>query len=386
LARDRPTQPPRRREKEMPRPTVAEVSLDAIRSNVRALRARLQHDVRMMGIVKAEAYGHGAVPVARTLEEEGIAMLAVALVEEGVALREAGIRVPILVMGAMPADEVATAVRHNLRATVDDAAAAAGLEHEAAACGRSLAVHLKINTGMNRLGVPSGEIREAARTVSHMEHLVIEGAYTHFACADRDDGDEITGRQLLRFQQAIAALRSANVAPPMVHSANSAAVVALGPAHFNMVRPGLAVYGIRPTEAARRLDLRPALALKSRVVHISRLAAGEGVSYGFTWRAARPSIVGLLPIGYADGYRRSLSNKGHVRVAGHLCPVVGTVCMDATMIDLTEVPGAAVGLEATLIEADNDSPISAAAVAGLCGTIPYEILTGLSPRVRRVYL
>jgi alanine racemase len=369
----------------MPRPTFAEIDLTAIRDNIRALRHRLQADVRLMGIVKADAYGHGAVPVSRTLEADGVQMLAVALVEEGVELREAGIRTPILVMGAMPVDEVTTAVRYNLQATVDDAASAVALEHEAASCSRPLTVHLKIDTGMHRLGVPAGDVREAAVTVAQMPHLVVEGAYTHFACADRDDGDEDTGRQLLKFQQALASLAGARVRPACIHTANSAAIVGLGTAHFNMVRPGLAMYGIRPTAAARSVALRPALSLKSKVVHLKRVPRGEGVSYGFTWRAERDSLVALLPVGYADGYRRALSNRGKIRVAGCLCPTVGTICMDATLVDVTDVPGAAVGMEAVLIEADNDSPLSAAAVASLCGTIPYEILTGLSCRVPRVY-
>jgi alanine racemase len=370
----------------MPRPTYAEVDLGAIRANIRALRARLAADVHIMGIVKANAYGHGAVPVARALEEEGVQMLAVALVEEGAALRQAGIRTPILVMGAMPADEVATALHFDLQATVDDAAAAEVLEVQAAACGQSLAVHLKIDTGMHRLGVRAGDIRQAAATVSRMKHLVVEGAYTHFACADREDGGELSGRQLRAFGQAIAALEASRVSPRLVHTANSAAIVAMGSAHFNMVRPGLAMYGIRPTDAARTVPLKPALSLKSRVVHLTRVAGGEGVSYGHTWKAKRESVLGLLPIGYADGYRRALSNRGQARVAGRLCPVVGTVCMDAILLDLTDLPQPRVGLEATLIEADNDSPISAAAVAAQCGTIAYEIFTGLSERVPRVYI
>jgi alanine racemase len=357
----------------MPRPTYAEVDLGAIRANVRALRAHLAADVHVMGIVKANAYGHGAVPVARALEEEGVQMLAVALVEEGTALRQAGIRTPILVMGTMPADEVATALHYDLQATVDDAAAAEVLEHQAAACGQSLAVR-------------ASDIRQAAATVARMKHLVVEGAYTHFACADREDGGELTSRQLKTFGQAMAALEASKMSPRLVHTDNSAAIVALGSAHFNMVRPGLALYGIRPSSAARAVPLKPALSLKSRVVHLTRVARGEGVSYGHTWRAKRDSILGLLPIGYADGYRRALSNCGQGRVAGRLCPVVGTVCMDAILLDLTDLPQPRVGLDVTLIEADNDSPISATAVAGQCGTIAYEILTGLSERVPRVYV
>jgi alanine racemase len=369
----------------MPRPTYAEIDLGAIRANARTIRACLAPGVAMMGVVKADAYGHGSVPVARALQEEGVEMLAVALVEEGALLRQAGIRAPILVMGAMPADEVACAMEHDLRATVTDSAAALQLDRQAAACGKPLTVHLKIDTGMNRLGVRPDELREVAETLLPLRHLVVEGVYTHFACADTEE-PEPSRRQLAQFEQAVAVLRGSRLQPLLLHTANSATILSLGPAHLNMVRPGLAIYGITPSRAARGVPLRPALALKSRVVHLKRVASGEGVSYGYTWRAERDSLLGLLPVGYADGYRRLLSNRGRVRVAGQLCPVVGRVCMDTTIIDLTDLPQPAVGLEATLIEADNASPLSAAAVAELCGTIPYEILTGISPRVRREYV
>ena len=369
----------------MPRPTYAEVNLGAIRRNFRALKSRLQSGVRMLAVIKADAYGHGATAVGRTLEQAGADMFGVALVEEGVALRKSGIRTPILVMGIAPEDEVVEAMQNDLAVTVDSVTTAGVLQEHAVAFGRTARVHLKIDTGMNRLGLRTEEVPEAATAIAHMDHLKLEGAYTHFACADEDD-EKPSQDQLVQLKSALAGLRSAGVLPPLVHAANSAAILRITSAHFDMVRSGLALYGIRPYEAAPGNDLRPVLTLKSRVMHLKRVRRGEGVSYGHRWKAPRDSLLGVLPVGYADGYRRILSNRAQVRISGRLCPVRGTICMDATMVDLTDVPGAAVGMEAVLLEAAHDSPLSAAALAALCETIPYEILTGISSRVPRVYI
>jgi len=376
----------------MPRPTRAEIDLTAIRDNLRILRERVGPGVRVLGVVKADAYGHGAVEVSRTLEAAGIDMLGVALVEEGVELRSGGARAPILVMGPMPADDVARALEFDLIPTVDGPAAAAEVEARAAELGRTAAVHLKIDTGMNRLGVRAEGAADAAAAIGRMEHLALEGAYTHFACADVDP-DTTTPQQLARFAAALDAMRGAGARPLLVHAANSSALLALPESHFGMVRSGLALYGIPPCKAAEGAGLRPALSLVTCVACLKRVGAGEGVSYGHRWRAARESLVGVLPVGYGDGYPRALSNRGRVRVAGRLVPVVGAICMDATMVDLTDVPEARLpaggqarpGLEVSLIEADNASPISAAALAAVAGTIPYEILTGIGRRVPRVY-
>lgn len=368
----------------MSRPTFAEIELAAVRDNYRTLKALLAPQVKVMGVVKADAYGHGAVPVARTLEAAGIDMLAVALVEEGIELRVAGVGRPILVMGAIPADEIAAAMEYDLRPTVDDLSTAREIERQAAAHDRTVRVHLKIDTGMNRLGVRAEDAAATAAAITGMKHLVLEGAYTHLACAD-EDGHEATPEQLERFRWSLAAMREAGVRPPLVHAANSSATITLAEARFDMVRPGLALYGIRPCPAAAAVALRPALALKTRVVRLKRIEAGEGVSYGHKWVADRPSTLGVLPIGYADGYPRALFRGGMARIAGRLCPIRGVVCMDMLLVDVAEVPDPRIGLEAALIEADHSSPISAEALAKLCGTIPYEILTGIGRRVPRIY-
>lgn len=355
----------------MARPTVAEVSLSAIRENLRALRDLVGRGVKVLGVVKADAYGHGAARVALALEEAGVDQLGVALVSEGVALREAGIRAPILVMGPAFEDEFADLFRHDLVPTVGDLEPARALdrfvERERPKCGvrrsecgvksksaagrRSLRTprsafhtapsgrapcHLKIDTGMNRLGIRGDETARQAAELASLGHLQWQAVYTHFACAERA-GHPTLGRQLASFEQAIAALRAAGLRPPLVHAANSSAVVTLPEARFGMVRPGLALYGVAPCPEAGGLGLRPALALKTRVIQVKRVPKGEGVSYGHTWQAQRDSLVGILPIGYGDGYPRALSNKGSVRIAGRLCPIVGTICMDATMVDLTEL-------------------------------------------------
>lgn len=374
----------------MPRPTCAEIRLDAIQHNLEALRSLLAPGVKVLGVVKADGYGHGAPPVARTLAAGGIDMLGVALVEEGVELREAGVAAPILVMGTIPRDEIPSLVAHDLRPTVCDAEAAREIDGEAARQGSVVQAHLKVDTGMNRLGVRAEAAAETAEAVARLGHLHLEGVYTHFACAEERDQTE-TWKQLRQFGEVLAALSARKIVPRRVHAANSSALVKVAESHFDMVRPGLALYGVHShPDEAEKVTLEPALTLRSRVVHLKPVRRGEGVSYGLTWRAERDSLIGVLPIGYGDGYPRALSNRGRVRIGtgdeARLCPVVGRVCMDATMVDLTDVPGARSGLEAALIEADGASPICAARIAEAVGTISYEILTGLSKRVPRRYV
>jgi alanine racemase len=377
------------------------------------LKAVVGPGVQVLGVVKADAYGHGAVPVARALQEAGVDWLGVALAAEGAELREAGIGRPVLVMGPLFQDEVEDLLAYGLTPTLSDLASAEALAGRLSEAGLRvpepaegppgdgrLACHLKVDTGMNRLGVRAEDAARRARQVASLGRLSIEAVYTHFACAECA-GDPSVAEQLRRFEAALTALRSAGLAAGTVHAANSSALLSLPASHYSMVRPGLALYGVDPRgPGAGGAALEPALTLATRLAGVKRVARGEGVSYGHTWRAARDSVVGILPIGYGDGYPRALSNRGQVRVAGRLCPVVGAVCMDATMVDLTALlPGAGLsagspesdlrallGAEVALIEADNASPLSAYAVARVAGTIAYELLTGLSRRVPRVYV
>ena len=368
----------------MSRPTYAEVDLGAVRHNLRTLRACLAPGTKMLGVVKADAYGHGAVAVSRTLEAEGIDMLGVALVEEGIALRVEGLHVPILVMGVTPTDEIPAAMQYDLAMTVGDLDAARGIQNQAERHGRRARIHLKIDTGMNRLGVRAEEAGDVAAAIARMNGLALEGTCTHLACADGEKPGAVDD-QLARLRAALAAMRAAGVSPPLVHAANSSALMARPDTHFDMVRSGLALYGIPTCPTCAGESLRPVLALRSEVAHLKRVRRGEGVSYGHRWEAKRDSILGFLPIGYADGYPRALWERGQVRVGPRLAPIAGVVCMDATLVDLTDVENPRVGMPVTLMEAASDSPISAARLAALCGTIPYEILTGLGKRLPRVY-
>ena len=368
----------------MSRPTYAEVDLGAVRHNLRTLRACLAPGTKMLGIVKADAYGHGAVEVSRALEAHGVDMLGVALVEEGIALRVEGIRVPILVMGVTPADEIPAAMQYDLAVTVGDLEAAEEVQRSTGRLGRTARVHLKVDTGMNRFGVRSEEVGGVVAAISRMKGLVLEGAYTHFACADGEKAGAMP-MQLARLRAALDELRAAGIARPLIHAANSSALMAMPETHFDMVRSGLALYGIPTCPASMAAALQPALTLRSEVAHLKRVRRGEGVSYGHRWEAKRDSILGLLPIGYADGYPRSLWARGQVRVGGRLAPLAGVICMDATLVDLTDVENPRVGMPVVLLEAAHDSPISAANLAALCNTIPYEILTGLGKRLPRIY-
>jgi len=370
----------------VPRPTYAEVNLGAIRRNFRALRGLLEPRIKMLAVVKADAYGHGAVPVARALADEGADMLGVAMVEEGVELRLAGVRTPILVLGTFPRNEVAAAFQYDLRLTIDAVETATRLARLAADRLKPVPVHLKIDTGMNRLGVRAEEAADAAAVVAGLPGLVLEGAYTHLACADVE-GHTATPEQLARFREAVEAMRRRGVRPPLVHAANSSSTILAPESHFGMVRPGLAMYGVAPcAAAAARVVLEPAMALRTEVAHLKPVRRGEAASYGHSWRAERDTVLGVLPVGYADGLPRALSNRGRVRIGDRLCPIVGVICMAVTLVDRGVVVSPHVGMAATVMEPRNDSPLSAAAMAETVGTISYEILTGIGKRVPRRYL
>lgn len=377
------------------RPTWAEVDLRRLAANLRRFRARMGPRTRVMFVVKGNAYGHGAAACSRAAEDSGAAAwLGVSSVEEGVALREAGIRLPILVLGSLyPFESFQMAALYGLAPTVASleaarqiASVARGMAGQPAA-GSSpagtprsrgpIACHLKLDTGMGRIGVgwPSG--MGLARFLAQEPTLRLEGVYTHLA--DAEGRGAATRLQLRRFRAALADMRRQGIRVPLVHAANSAAALRHPDGRFGMVRPGLAVYGLAP-------GFEPALALKSRIVFLKSVQAGTPVSYGSTFRTRRPSRLATLPIGYADGYSRALSNKARVLVGGRRCPVVGTVTMDMTMVDVTRVPQARVGDEAVLIGRQGREEVTAGELARLSGTIPYETVTQLAGRVPRVYL
>ena len=358
------------------RPTVAEIDLEAIRHNVRALKPST---AELMAVVKADGYGHGAVPVARTALEAGATWLGVALVEEGLGLRQAGIDAPILVLSEAPPGSEADAVAAGLTPTCYTDA---GLRAVAAAAPGS-AVHVKVDTGMHRVGLPPERIVEFCDTVG-TAGLELEGVWTHFARSEELD-DPTTDEQLKRFEEVLDTLETAGHRPRYRHAANSGATIGRPETHLDLVRVGIAVYGILPgPQLDEAVDLRPAMILRSRVAMVKRLRGGEAISYGHRYRLERDSTIATVPIGYADGYMRALSNVGRVLVGGRRRPVAGVVTMDQLMVDCGDDP-VRPGDEVVLLGRQGDEEIRAEEVAGWAGTIGYEVVTSVSARVPRVH-
>ncbi len=377
------------------RPTVAEVDLAALRRNAARIRATVGRQVAVYGVVKADGYGHGAVRVASVIESL-VDGLAVSLVEEGVELRDAGIRKPILVLGAYYGRYHSEVLEEGLTPVIYDPAdlerfgkAPVRRRSRAGGTGRSRTVperapvHVKIDTGMNRLGLDVPAIPRLAKVAARYPGLLVDGLCTHLASADLAS-PEPTRAQLARFGEAIAMARAHAVLPRLIHAANSAGMARYPEAWFSAIRPGLALYGGMPSTRVARADLEPVLSLRTRIMALHRVPVGGQVSYGGRWRAARPSAIATLPMGYADGYPRHCEGA-EVLVRGRRARVVGAVCMDMMMIDVTEIAGASVGDDAVIIGRSGDEQIRADDVARWSGTISYEILCGISKRVPRIY-
>ncbi len=368
------------------RPVWAEVNLDHIAHNV-AWLARRAAPAALMAVVKADGYGHGAVPVARVALAHGATWLGVATPEEGVALREAGIAAPVLVLGAFLAGQEDVYLTARLQATLCHRAAADALGRAALGQGRRAPVHVKVDTGMGRLGVLPADAPDFIAWVAAHPGLELVGVYTHLATADEPD-PTYAHQQVESFRQVLAACARRGIRVPIAHAANSAGLLALEDAAFQMVRAGIALYGLPPSaHVAQRsgAPLRPALALKAQLVSVKRLPAGHGVSYGRTYVTTRETNVGVIPIGYADGYSRRLSGRAQVLVRGQRRPVIGRICMDQCMVDLGPLPVEA-GEEVVLIGRQGDEEITADEVAAWMDSIAYEVVCHIGPRVRRVYL
>jgi alanine racemase len=368
------------------RPTVAEVSLSALRHNCRRVRELVGPAVAVMAVVKADAYGHGAVAGARAFLEAGAAMLGVSTVEEGAEIRRAGVGAPLVVLGGVFPGEEAAAIAHDLAAAVWSLEGARALAGRARAEGRVARVHLKVNTGMTRLGVDVADVGTVAAALADIPGLELAGVFSHFASADAVDTASARA-QIDRFRTALAALAAAGRTPALVHLANSAAVLTAPAAHFAMVRPGIMLYGYAPashlTASAR---LRPALRFRTAVAQVRRVPTGTPVGYGGAFVTARPSTIAVVPVGYADGYHRLASNRAAVLVRGRRVPVAGRVCMDHTMIDVTDAGDVAPGEPVVLFGRQGEAEIGADELGGWCETISYEMLTSIGRRVRRVYV
>lgn len=363
-----------------------EIDLDAIRANVVALRKTLRRSVDFIAMVKGNAYGHGALEVARAALEAGATHLGVAFPAEGIELRRAGIVAPILVLGSFYEDDIPEILEHGLTPCLGELAQAAALSRAASARRVTLPVHVEVDTGMGRLGA---DWRHAARLIHEMsalENLRIEGICTHFAAADESDRT-YTRLQIRRFEQVSEALRERELSIPFRHYSNSAGALHYPESVLDAIRPGLALYGLYPNQSGdRRVELTPALSFRSRVVLVKRMGAGSFVSYGRSYRLPEPRYIGTISVGYADGYPRALSGRASVLIHETRYPVVGTVTMDHIMVDLgRDAPPVRRGDRVTLLGREGPSAISAEELAELAGTINYEITTRISPRPPRVY-
>ncbi len=367
------------------RPTRLEVDLCVLADNFSAI-AQAVAPARVMAVVKANAYGHGLVPVARCLQDAGARHFGVAIVEEALLLREAGVRGTILVLGPWPPRQAEELVAAGISCTVYEPSMLRVLGACARRLGRPARVHLKFDTGMGRLGVRSASDLVALATAAVTEEgVVLEGVFTHFSDAEARD-DDFTRGQIAKYAEGLDALRAAGIAPGLRHACNSAGILRHPEAHFDLVRPGLLLYGYHPSEfTPPTISVRPALRWRAEIGMLKELPPGEPVGYGRTYYTSRPTRVATVGVGYADGYRRALSNRGQCLVGGRRCRVIGRVCMDQIMVDVTGVEGVKVGDEVVLLGRQGDEEVTAPQLAALCDTAPHEILTGIGQRVPRIY-
>jgi len=363
------------------RPTRAEIDLAAIRHNINQIRAKVGSEVKIVAVVKADAYGHGAIEVSQATLEAGADCLAIALPEEGAKLRAAGYTVPIFILGLTLSEQAPFVVENNLIATVCTTESIQALDTAARQIGQRAQVILKLDTGMGRIGVSPDALDDLLQFASSCTDLEPVGIFTHLAAADASDKTHAFS-QLNLFQETVS-----KTALSYLGAANSATIIDLPSGHFNTVRPGIILYGLPPSnEMHSTLDLRPAMQFKTKITYIKEVPAGTSVSYGCTYTTDQPTFIATLPVGYADGYNRRLSNKAPVLIGGRRRPIVGRVCMDQIMVDLGPVCDAAIGDEAVLFGRQGEAEITVTELADLVGTINYELVCAISARVPRVYL
>ncbi len=372
------------------RPTACEIDLAAVRNNFSIIRRKTGKACKIMAVVKADAYGHGATRVAKLLETENVDFFAVAMLEEALQLRTDGISTPIIILGGILEGQEGALFDHNLTPLAFSLETIRKINEEGAKRGKKGKVHLKIDTGMGRLGIQPEEVNGFFREISAMQNIEIEGVATHFSCADfalGSKGAAFTELQIERFKGCIAEIKSLGFNIPLIHAANSAAIFNFPDSIFNLVRPGIMLYGSYPSPLVERIKgLRGAMSLKTKIIDIKDVDEGFGVSYGRTFITSARQKIAVVPVGYADGYRRELSNKGEVLVRGKRANIAGKVCMDMTMLDVTGIKGVENGDEVYLFGGEGANAISIDEFAETVGTIPYEIMCGISQRVPRVYL
>jgi len=378
-----------RRETAGRRPTWAEIDLDALAANFHVVKQKVGPAVNVMAVVKANAYGHGAVECARRLETEGAAWFGVALPEEGSELRQAGIAKPILCLAGFWAGQAGACLQQQLVPVVYRLDMIEAFDRAARERGTVADVHVKVDTGMGRLGVRFDEVSEFAGVLRKFQNIRVDGIMTHFAAADEPSCIPLTHDQIQRFETAVASFRENGFEPTYKHLANSAAIFGQPPAWGNLVRPGGVLYGLWRdilAPADRDVNLQPVMSLHSRITLLKWVPEGETVGYGCTFEASRKTLVATIPIGYDDGYLRALSNRGHAIIRGVYATVIGRISMDLTLIDVTNVAGVREDDEVVLMGRDANLSITAEDLAKTAGTLSYEVTCGIGTRVSRAYL
>ena len=374
---------------ELQKRTWVEISLENVAHNCRVMREKLPAGCRFLGVVKADGYGHGAVPVARRLAEAGAEYLAVACIDEAAELRRAGIRLPILILGVTPPELALRLAELELTQAVGDLETARRMSELLAGTGKTLKIHVKLDTGMGRLGFPaeSDSVLQEMAALLRLPGLYAEGIFTHLAVSDEPDGEAYTWLQFQRFIRTAESLEKITGCRFAIkHCANSGAMINYREFCLDMVRPGIATYGMYPGPDKGGLELRPAMQLRSRIAAITEHAAGDTISYGRTFTAMAPMRIAVLPIGYADGLHRVLSNRMEVLIHGQRARQIGRICMDMCMVDITHIPTCTVGDVATIFGRDGDAFIPVEEQAEKAGTISYELVCAVSRRVPRIYV
>ncbi len=369
------------------RPAWAEIDLLAITHNLKEMRRVTDKKAKIMAIVKANAYGHGAAQISRAVLAAGADYLGVAILDEALELKNAGINAPILILGYTPSEQVAEAVRQDITLTVYNNEGARVVSEAAAILNKKAKVHIKIDTGMGRLGfLTNKDIGPEIKEIASLPGLELEGMFTHFAVSDIID-KEYSKKQFEKFIMIDNQLKKLGVNIPIRHLANSAAIIDLPQFHADMVRAGISLYGLYPSGEVLKdkINLRPALSFKARVANVKTVPAGTSISYGRTYITDKETKIATIPVGYADGYTRLLSNKAHVLIRGARVPVIGRICMDQFMVDVSTIPKVEIGDEVVLIGRQGEQEITADELAEILGTINYEIVCMVSHRVPRVY-
>jgi len=367
---------------------IAEINLDAISNNIKEIQKNISKDTEIMAVVKADAYGHGAIEVSRILIENGVQRLAVAILDEGKQLREEGFNVPILILGYTPAEQAGELVSYDLIQTVFSFEMAKAISDSAVKQNKKAKIHLKIDTGMSRIGFkPDKESIKTIKEINQLPNINIEGIFTHFSSADEAD-TSFTQQQFSIFNAFIKALEEEGLKIPVKHCSNSAGFMLDEKMHMNLIRPGIIIYGLYPSNEVNKekIHLKPAMSLKSQVVFVKEVEENTPVSYGRKFITSKKTKVATIPVGYADGYSRRLSSSGRVLINGEYAPIIGNICMDQFMLDVSHISDVEVGTEVVLIGQQGQNSISAEEIADIIGTINYEVVCMVGKRIPRLYI